>query len=95
MFKDLHIDRFNKNCLVITCNNGKLTYLAVPPGRNRVDILSLESIYSPEYHYKIKGLVIVTTDKSRYVLSDTGEKLDELFFNDNKVDFYVDDPNQP
>lgn len=99
-YKEIYIDRFNMNIMVIVTNSGKETYIAIPPGRNRIDLMSYDDFEFKgfcNYHYGFNGLTIITSNESRLILDENANKLDEMFFKKEKqpTDDYIDDPNQP
>jgi len=74
----IYFDKNNPNCLTFEFKNkkrkNKFFYIAVPPGKNRIDIFDSEGInrfgemkYETYYLYNFKGLIIITDDKERKV----------------------------
>jgi len=94
-YKEIYFDKSNINSLIIVTNSGKKTWIAVPPGKNRVDIISFEKIFGPGYHYKLDGLVIITDEYYRKVIDNKGCVIDKVVVKSKEFQFDMNDPKHP
>jgi len=93
---EIYIDRRNYNCLVFENDKKQKQYCAIPPGKNRVDIITFEDINISAYLYKLNGLVIVTDSYTRKVIDEKGYVIDSVFIEKfEKKDNDIDDPKHP
>lgn len=70
---NISFDKNNQNCMVFEFEGGYRNYLAIPPGKNRVDILTNNKIDSG-YFFDFQGMVIVTKETERIIYFDGVEK---------------------
>lgn len=66
-----YFDNSNPSCLIFELRDGKKVYIAIPPGKDRVDLMNLNEINKPriklnlQYLYGYEGLIITTTSTER------------------------------
>jgi len=67
--KLLSFDSENRNCMIVDFEDGFRTYIVVPPGKNRIDLITNHKI-SNSYYFDFGGIVIVTKETERIVYMD-------------------------
>ena len=64
--KSISFDKNNRNCMIIHFEDGSSTFKAIPPGRNRTDIITEEKL-PYLYNFDFKGLIIITQEDRRLI----------------------------
>ena len=73
----IRFDRNNENCLIIKFEDGKKTYIAIPPIKNGCDIINFGEQLSEGYTHNFKGLIIFTDEDRRYLYRE-GALIDQI-----------------
>jgi hypothetical protein len=76
--QSIDFDKENRNCMIINFEDGTNHFTAIPPGKNRIDILTDYKLPS-YYNYKFTGLVIITQENNRLIYLD-GKLIHEQLF---------------
>ena len=62
----ISFDKNNRNCMILHFDNDSTHYIAIPPGRNRADIIT-ESKLPFLYTLGFTGLIIITQEDKRLI----------------------------
>lgn len=64
--KSISFDKNNRNAMIFHFEDGSSNFMAIPPGRNRTDILTEEKLQCL-YNFDFKGLIIITQEDRRLI----------------------------
>lgn len=62
-----YFDTNNKNLLIFEDKKERKSYIAIPPGNNRIDLIDASVVKLGGYLYKFNGIVVITSNNTRLV----------------------------